>query len=102
MNPIGLGCVSAMSWKKLSVGMVWIKAVRRAHVVIPSPITVVAPSCSAMSFLLWVGFVLYLVVCARHVYLQWYMAEIQEGLIHEVHVCSSVSVCVLISSIASS
>ena len=54
-----------------------------------------------MSFLLWVGFVLYLMVCARHVYLEWYMAEIQEGLINEVHVRSLVSSSVLISAIAS-
>ena len=54
-----------------------------------------------MSFLLWVGFVLYLVVCVRHVYLQWYMAEILEGLIDEVRVRSSVSSSMLISAIAS-
>ena len=45
MNLIGLGRVSSMSWKKPSVGMVWIKAAHHVHVVIPSPITVVAPSC---------------------------------------------------------
>ena len=45
MNPIGSGCVSTMSWKKPSVGMVQIKAARRAHVVVPSLITIVASSC---------------------------------------------------------
>ena len=44
MNLIRSGCVSAMSWKKPSVGMVWIKATCRAHVVVPSPITIVPPS----------------------------------------------------------
>ena len=33
-----------MSWKKPSVGMVWIKAARRVHVVAPSPITIVTAS----------------------------------------------------------